>query len=210
MPKTEAPLSSLQQYIPEGSLPYIFEYLQRYKVHLTITRGRKSVLGDYRHAHGMKNHRISVNGNLNRFSFLITLIHELAHLVTFMQYGNHVNAHGKEWKLVYRQLLIQFLVHNIFPPDIKQALERSLHDLPASSCADEGLMRVLRKYDVKPGSLLMVEQLEEGILFMIEGGRVFRRGKKLRKRYQCLEVKTNKLYLFSGIYEVKPVQQPAG
>src|ERR671921_814126 len=100
MPKNEAPLSSLEDFIPEGSAPFVFEYLKKYKVHLTITRGRKSVLGDYRHAIGNKNHRISVNGNLNRYAFLITLIHELAHLVTFMKFGNEVSSHGREWKLL--------------------------------------------------------------------------------------------------------------
>ena len=41
------------------------------------------------------NHRISVNGNLNKYSFLITLIHELAHLLTFTQYKNRVDPHGR-------------------------------------------------------------------------------------------------------------------
>lgn len=205
MPRREAPLSALQDYIPPGSLPFVFDYLKQYKVHLTITKERKSLLGDYRHALGAKTHRISVNGNLNTYSFLITLIHELAHLVTFMQFNNRVSAHGKEWKNIYRQLLLQFLVHNIFPNDIEKALERSLHNLPASSCADEELMRVLKKYDVKQTGLIMVEQLSEGTLFEIEGGKVFKKGKQLRKRYQCLELKTGKLYLFSPIYEVKPI-----
>ena len=122
MPKREAPLSSLEDYIPPGSTDLIFEYLKKYKVHLTITKSRKTVLGDYRHAIGSKNHRISVNGNLNSFSFLITLIHELAHLLTFLQYGNRVFAHGKEWKFVYREMLVRFLALKIFPPDIQQAL----------------------------------------------------------------------------------------
>jgi SprT protein len=205
MPKREAPLSSLQDYLPPGSLPFVFDYLKQYRVHLTITRERKSILGDYRHAFGTKNHRISVNGNLNAYSFLITLIHELAHLVTFMQHSNRVMAHGKEWKSIYRQLLVQFLIHNIFPDDIKQALERSLHNLPASSCADEDLMRVLKKYDVKQSGLVMIEQLAEGSLFETEGGRIFKKGKQLRKRYECLDMKTGKLYLFSPIYEVTPI-----
>ena len=205
MPKKEAPLSSLQDYIPEGSLPFVYDYLKQYKVHLTITKERKSILGDYRHALGTKTHRISVNGNLNTYSFLITLIHELAHLVTFMQFSNRVLAHGKEWKAIYRQLLVQFLVHNIFPNDIKSALERSLHNLPASSCADEDLMRVLKNYDEKKSGLVMVEQLPEGTLFEIEGGKIFKKGNQLRKRYQCVELKTGKVYLFSPIYEVKTV-----
>ena len=65
-------------------------------------------------------------------------------------------------------------------------------------------MRLLRKYDKEETGLVMVEQIEEGGLFDIGEGRLFKKGKKLRKRYQCLEVHTGRLYLFSGIYEVKP------
>ncbi|MEJ7737381.1 MAG: SprT-like domain-containing protein [Chitinophagaceae bacterium] len=204
MPKQEAPLSSLQKYIPPGSLPFVIQYLQQYKVHLTITRGRRTILGDYRHALGTKNHRISVNGNLNPQAFLITLIHELAHLVTFTRYDNKVPSHGKEWKQIYRSLLLQVLRHSIFQPDVHQALERSLHNLPATSCADVALMRVLKNYDVIQNGLIMVEKLQEGTLFSIGGGQIFKKGTLLRKRFQCLEIKSGKCYLFSPVYEVQP------
>ena len=204
MPKQEAPLDYLKRWIPGAAAPLVLEYLNHYQVHLTITRERKSVLGDYRHATREQNHRISVNGNLNSWSFLITLIHELAHLVTFMEYGNRVQSHGKEWKTVYRKMLEEFIRLSIFPSDILDALKKNLHDLPASSCADEGLMRILRRYDEKAGDLLLVEQIPEGGCFSLEDNRVFRKGKKLRKRYQCMEVATGKLYLFSPIYEVRP------
>jgi hypothetical protein len=204
MPKKEAPLEYLSRWIPGPAAPLILEYLNHYQVHLTITRERKSVLGDYRHATRAQNHRISVNGNLNHYSFLITLIHELAHLVTFMEFGNGVQSHGKEWKGIYRKVLEEFIRLSVFPGDILAALKKNLHDLPASSCADEGLMRVLRRYDTDNAGLLLVEQIPEGGRFSLEDQRVFRKGKKLRKRYQCVEVATGKLYLFSPIYEVKP------
>ena len=204
MPKKEAPLDYLRRWIPAEAAPPILEYLNHYQVHLTITRERKSVLGDYRHATHASNHRISVNGNLNHYSFLITLIHELAHLVTFMEHGNGVQSHGREWKKIYRKILEEFIPLSVFPADVLAALKKNMHDLPASSCADEGLMRVLRRYDADKGGLLLVEQIPDGGCFALEDKRVFRKGKKLRKRYQCIEVATGKLYLFSPIYEVKP------
>jgi SprT protein len=204
MPKKEAPLDYLRRWIPGDAAAPILEYLNHYNVHLTITRERKSVLGDYRHATRSSNHRISVNGNLNQYSFLITLIHELAHLVTFMEWGNGVNSHGKEWKAIYRKMLEEFIRLGVFPTDILSTLKKSLTNLPASSCADENLMRVLKKYDENPGEMILVEQVPEGGCFSLEDNRVFRKGKKLRKRYQCVELATGKLYLFSPIYEVKP------
>jgi predicted SprT family Zn-dependent metalloprotease len=205
MPKKEAPLIYLKKFIPEESAQLALDYISQFKVHLTITRQRKTVLGDYRHAVHGKNHRISVNGSLNKYAFLITLIHEVAHLVTFIEYGNQVASHGKEWKLLYRKILEDFLNKNIFPEDVLAALKKSLHNLPASSCADEPLMRVLRKYDTHNDHLLFVEQISEGGLFKMDDGTVFRKGKKLRKRFQCTEISTGKLYLFSAIYEVHPV-----
>ena len=203
MPKQEAPLNYLRRFIPAPAAPLILEYLHRFKVHLTITRERKTVLGDYRHASGFKTHRISINGNLNQYAFLITLVHELAHLVTYIEFGHRVQAHGREWKNHYAFLLKDFLDKQIFPEPIELALKASLHNLPASSCADENLMRILKQYDTRQNGLVMVEQLPEGQLFDIGGGRIFKKGKKLRKRFQCTEVKTGKVYLFSPVYEVK-------
>ncbi len=49
MPKREAPVTSLQQFLPEGTFEPVLQYLNHYKVHLTVAKERKSILGDYRH-----------------------------------------------------------------------------------------------------------------------------------------------------------------
>ena len=203
MPKQEAPLLQLHSYLPEGSFDEVLFYLQHHKVHLTISRKRQSILGDYRHAHTNKNHRISVNGNLNKYAFLITLLHELAHLFTYEKFGHKVMAHGREWKNEFSKILAKFLLHKVFPADIEKALLHTLQNPAASSCGDEKLLRVLHKYDEKATGVHLVEQLAEGTMFVIKGGRIFKRGEKIRKRFKCVEVKTGKLYLFSGMYEVQ-------
>jgi SprT protein len=205
MPKKEVPINDLHQYLPAGTGDAVMGYLHQYKVHLTIARERKSILGDYRHRTHAANHRISVNGNLNQYSFLITLLHEIAHLLTFEQYGRTVQAHGREWKTIFGQLLQQFLLHRIFPADVERELLLSLKNPAASSCAEDGLLRVLRNYDSKQNGLLLVEELPANGLFRIEGGRIFRKGEQLRKRFKCTEVKTGKIYLFSPVYEIEPV-----
>ncbi len=205
MPKKEIPIDHLQNYLPPGTGDGVTAYLLLHKVHLTIAKERKSILGDYRHRTHHANHRISVNGNLNKFSFLITLLHELAHLLTFEQHSNRVLAHGKEWKIIYGQLLKQFLQSKIFPPDIEKELLQSLKNPAASSCAEDGLLRALRKYDVKENHHQLIEEILPGALFKIKDGRVFQKGEKLRKRFKCREVKTGKMYLFSPVYEVNMV-----
>ena len=203
MPKQEAPLLQLQSYLPQGSFDEVLYYLQHYKVHLTITRSRQSILGDYRHAHADKTHRISVNGNLNKYAFLITLLHELAHLFTYEQFGHRVMAHGKEWKNEFSKILARFLLQKVFPADIEKALLQTLQNPAASSCGDEKLLRVLHNYDEKKQGVHLIEQLAEGSLFKIKGNRIFKKGEQVRKRYKCVEIKTGKMYLFSPVYEVE-------
>src|SRR4051812_47463453 len=203
MAKKEAHISQLQDYLPTGTFEAVSSFLHHYQVHLTVARERKSILGDYRHRVNGKNHRISVNGNLNKYSFLITLLHELAHLLTFEKFGNRVAAHGKEWKVVFGQLLAKFIEQKVFPPDINDALLQSLHDPAASSCADEVLLRVLRKYDEGGSHLVFVESIPHGALFKTHDGKIFRKGEKMRKRFRCEEVKSKKVYLFSPVYEAE-------
>lgn len=206
MPKKEVPIDHLQQYLPPGTAAAVTAFLHQYKIHLTIARERATILGDYRHRTNRENHRISVNGNLNHYSFLLTLLHELAHLLTFEQFGNKVQSHGREWKIIFGELLKQFIKENVFPVDIKNALVASLNNPAASSCAEEGLQRVLRKYNRKENSNQLVEEILPGSLFRTKDGRVFRKGEKLRKRFKCTEVKTGRLYLFSPVYEIELLQ----
>ena len=202
MPKQEAPLLQLNAYLPDGSFEGVAYYLQHYKVQLTITRQRQSILGDYRNAHEGQGHRISVNGNLNKYSFLITLLHELAHLFTYEQFGHKVSSHGKEWKNEFSKILAKFLLQKIFPADIEKALLKTLQNPSASSCGDEKLLRVLHQYDAKKEGVYLIEALPQGSLFKIKGGRIFQKGERVRKRFKCMEVATKKLYLFSPVYEV--------
>jgi SprT protein len=81
-------------------------------------------------------------------------------------------------------------------------LMKTLKNPAASSCADDALLRVLHHYDKKPEGVLLLEALPQGSLFTIKGGRVFRKEEKIIKRIKCVEIKTNKVYLFSPVHEV--------
>ena len=111
---------------------------------------------------------------------------------------------GGNGKTIFGQLLAQFIQGGVFPEDIKAALIRSINNPSASSCADDVLLRVLKKYDEKQSHLKMVEELPEDALFKTSDGRIFKRGERLRKRFKCVEVATKRLYLFSPVYEVEP------
>jgi hypothetical protein len=205
MPKQEVPLNHLENYLPDNCLEDVLDYLYQFKVQLTVTKQRQSILGDYRNAHQGKAHRISVNGNLNKYSFLITLLHELAHLLTYEKHKHHVAPHGKEWKQIFSSILAKFLSKKIFPLDIETALMNTLKNPAASSCGDLQLLRTLKKYDRTNSNLVLVEEVPTGKKFSIKGDRIFLKGEKIRTRHKCKEVDTGKFYLFNGLYEVKLV-----
>jgi SprT protein len=102
-------------------------------------------------------------------------------------------------------LLKIFVEKNIFPTDVQQTLLRSLNNPAASSCGDEKLLRVLKKYDERKEGIYFVEQILEGEKFKIKGNRIFQRGEKIRKRFKCKELATGKWYLFSPVSEVMKV-----
>lgn len=204
MQATEHPLHKLNDFLPEGSFDLVVKFIHQYKIHLTITKQRKSILGDYRHAFLEKNHRISVNGNLNKYEFLITLLHEIAHLLTFEQFGRKVEVHGKEWKYLYSSLLKNFIEQKIFPADIEKALHKSVVNPAATANGETELLLVLRRYDAtkREGYFHLIE-LPVGAVFAMDNGRIFKKGNRRRKRFECLEINTGKMYLVSPIAEVK-------
>ena len=203
MPKKESPLHQLNAYLPEGSFDDVVSFLHEYKVHLTVTRERKSVLGDYRNSHFNKNHRISVNGNLNKYSFLITLLHELGHLLAFEKFGHRIPPHGAQWKNEFSKILARFITKKIFPPDIEAELLQSLQNPSASSCAEDGLLRILKRYDAHKPGFYFVEELPLNSLFKVKGGKTFKKGNKVRKRYVCQDIASGRLFLFSPVAEVE-------
>ncbi len=207
MPKVKSPLEGLKEYLPEGSYDAVVHYLVAHKVHLTITRERTTVLGNYRSKHENKNHRITVNGNLNSYNFLITLLHELGHLLAFEKYGSKIPAHGEEWKREYASILASFITQNIFPKDIQTELLRTLKNPAATACAEDSLLRILRKYDQQKPNVFLVEDLPENSYFKMKNGRLFKKGNKVRKRFLCRDVATQKNYLFSPVAEVILVKE---
>lgn len=206
MNKREYDIAALDQFLPQGAFSLVAPYFQNHTIHLKLTKERKSILGDYRNpTKTIPIHRISININLNKYSFLVTLLHELAHLMTFNEHHHQVVSHGKEWKAHFRQILIPFLEHHIFPKDVQIALVNYLRNPAASTCSDEGLYKALYKYDQKSLDTCLVGDMNIGDLFLTKDGRTFQKIESLRKRSKCIELKTKKNYLFPAIIEVKKI-----
>ncbi len=192
---------TLLKYIPEAALPTIASWLRKYQLHLRITKSRKTKLGDFRPAHGGKPPRISVNGDLNQYHFLITLVHEIAHAAAWEKYQNRVQPHGKEWQSIYTEKLAFIKQEVEFPKEIQSVLEQHLARPKASSCSDPMLYRALKELD--PQKATFLEDVEIGTSFRFRKDRVFKKGARRRSRFECIELKTHKVYLISGLAEIE-------
>jgi SprT protein len=193
-----------EKYLPADFVELVVEHYVTSAVRFKIVRGRKSKLGDFRAGRQGEKHQITVNGTLNPYAFLITTLHEFAHLQTFNQYGFSVQPHGAEWKNTYRKLLLPVVDHPSLPSDLKQALTQSLISTKASSCTDHQLSRVLRNYDEQKDDTALLEQLPNNTTFALNG-RHFVKGPLRRKRYLCEDVHSKRVYLVNALAEVVPV-----
>ena len=197
--------SILHKYIPEKAVPIISEWIYTFDFKLRIKKSRSSKYGDYRPPVKGENHQITINHDMNKYAFLITLIHEVAHLSTYNKHKNHVKPHGDEWKLHYKFLMQQFLIPEIFPVDVITALRKYMNNPAASSFSDLTLMRTLKLYDkqLESNAFILLEHLPQRTHFLYNGSRVFEKGEKLRKRYRCRELSSGNVYLFSPLAEVE-------
>lgn len=193
--------SILNKYIPEKAVPVISEWILKFDFKLRIKKSRSSKYGDYRPPVKGENHLITINYDLNRYAFLITLVHEIAHLSNYNKNKDRVKPHGEEWKLHYKLLMQQFLIPDIFPVDIIIALRKYMNNPAASSCSDINLLRVLKNYDQRQDTVLL-EELSIGTKFQYNKSRAFIKGEQIRKRYKCKELSTNRTYLFNPLTEV--------
>ena len=195
----------VELHIPGKSVRVVERWLNFPYVQLKITRHRTSKLGDYKPINRGRQHIISVNGSLNKYAFLLTLVHEIAHMHNYQAYGNKVKPHGQEWKDEFRQLMTNFDMSSIFPKELLPKIENYLQNPKASSGSDVQLSLALRNYDRDHVHSVVLSEIVIDNQFTTGNGRTFIKGHKLRKRFKCKEVNTGRLYLFNPITEVTPV-----
>ena len=191
----------LEKYIPEHSVEPVFELIKINQVHLKIVNERVTRHGDYRKGLSGK-HEITVNTSLNKYRFLITLIHEIAHLVAFEKYGRNIKPHGDEWKLTFQRLMVPFIRPEIFPSQLLPLLARHFRNPKASSDTDATLSLALKQFDPENDKNYIFE-IPYGSVFRIHNGKIFKKVALRLKRYECLEVNSGRTYLFNPNAEVE-------
>lgn len=191
----------LEKYIPEHSVDAVFELIKANQVHLKIVNERVTRHGDYRKGLSGK-HEITVNTSLNKYRFLITLIHEIAHLVAFEKYGRTIKPHGDEWKLSFQRLMVPFIRPEIFPSQLLPLLARHFRNPKASSDTDATLALALKQFDPENDKNYIFE-IPYGSIFRIHNGKIFKKVALRLKRYECLEISSGRTYLFNPNAEVE-------
>jgi hypothetical protein len=192
---------TLSRYIPEHAVKPVFELIVANQVHLKIVNERQTRHGDYRKGLSGK-HEITVNSNLNKYKFLITLIHEISHLVAFEKFGRNIKPHGNEWKYSFQRLMIPYIRPEIFPNHLLPLLARHFKNPTASSDTDATLALALKQFDQQNDKNYVFE-IPYGSVFRIQNGKIFKKIAIRTKRFECLEVSSGKTYLFNPNAEVE-------
>ena len=191
--------------MPERAVDAVFELIKTNDVHLKIVNQRQSKHGDYRRVNGGA-HIITINNSLNKYAFLITLVHEIAHLIAFEKYGRLIKPHGVEWKYTFQTLMLPFIRPEIFPESLIGVVANHFKNPKASSDTDARMAIALKGFDVKINNhQIYIFELLEGANFRIPNGKIFKRGRKRIKRYECVELSSGKVYLFQPNAQVEPI-----
>jgi len=193
--------NTLQEYIPQQAIAMVLNLLKHDHLTVKIKNERKTRHGDYMRLPNGK-HQITVNSNLNHYRFLITLIHEIAHFEAYKAYGRFIKPHGLEWKRTFQHLMLPFLNPEVFPYDLLPLLAKHFKNPKASSDTDVALAYALKQFDDTTNKTYVFE-LPLGGTFKLYNGKVFKKMHKRVKRYECIEIKTGKLYLFNPNVEVE-------
>ena len=189
----------LQKYLPQNAVIEVCDLLKKHPVQLKIVNNRTTKHGDFKQT-TVGHFQITVNNSLNKYQFLLTLIHEIAHLVTYKKNGR-VKPHGTAWKQNFQHLMLPFLNPQIFPKELLPHLANYLINPKASTGSDVKLTFALKQYDEKSGKSFIFE-LDYGSIFVFNK-KNYQKGHLRRTRFKCVEVNSKKIYLFNQNTEVK-------
>ncbi len=202
MPAGIAPL--LQNRVPDVALPYCLQLWADSPFQFKLRKARQTKVGDFSCRPGATP-QITVNEDLHPFVFLITYIHEVAHLHVHKTFGSRVEAHGSEWKKRFQLLLEPVMHEGVFPPRLLEGLRVHMADPMASTFSDPVITRLLRSYDARASQLTLLSEIPEGSVFSLNG-RWFRKGKIRRTRVLCKDMHSRRSYLVPVDAPVQNVQ----
>ncbi len=184
-----------EKHLPAPAVNYCHSLWEQLDFQFKVSRSRVSKLGDYRYDPTTNTHTVTVNHDQNKYAFLITYIHEVAHKVVRDLYQSRVKPHGTEWKGQFKKLMLPMLREDIFPMDILGPLARHMKNPKASSVSDSALLAALRRYDEQPKGTFLKE-IEVGTKFLFRK-KIYRKLESRRTRALCEHLDSGRQYLIS-------------
>ncbi len=194
-----SPEEVFQRFVPEAAITYCVQLYAAHNFVFKIKKSRQSKLGDYRFDHRLGQQTITINNDLNPYAFLITYLHEVAHLTAFERFGRRIRPHGKEWQNEFKELAQPVLSEEVFPPYVLQALRQYFSKPKAASCSDPLLHETFRKFDGAP--ITFLKDLSSGDVFEFRG-QSYKKIETKRTRSICCQLETGKRYLIPEMAEV--------
>ncbi len=185
--------SILQTHVPQTSVEYCFLLWKESPFELKVTKRRQTKVGDFTSRKTKDHPRITLNNDLNPFLFLVTYVHEVAHLRVYLTFGAREDPHGEKWKTTFTDLMVPILWESVFPEEILHELRRHMINPKASSFADTDLSMAFRKFD-KPDNHMVLSEVPEGSIFKLQS-KYFKKGKLRRTRVLCRELQSKLDYL---------------
>ncbi len=196
-------LAVFQRFVPLNAAQYCLELYLQHGFEFKIKKSRKTKYGDYKFEPTQEKHIITINNDLNQYAFLITYLHEVAHLITYQKHKNKVTPHGKEWKNTFKIVSLPILNPQVFPDPLLKRLAHYMLNPKASSCSDPNLYTLLNKYDRRNDTCLL-QTLRVGDQFLLNGAS-YQYIQLKRTRVLCLQINSDKKYLISKISSVKKI-----
>lgn len=191
--------TTLEKYIPKNAIDQVLYLIDKNNFTLKIVNQRQTKHGDFRKLPNGK-FQITVNNNLNKYQFLLTLVHEIAHHITHQKFGR-VQPHGKEWKMVFQHLMLPFVTPEIYPKDTLPYLANYLKNPKASTDSDSKLSLALKGFTPEEGKKFLFD-IPENSLFVFKNI-IYKKGALRRTRIECLNLDNKRLYLFPKNAEIK-------
>ena len=191
-------ISLLEKYLPENTLPYLKTWFGDHSIHIKITKGRNSKLGDYRKMPD-KSHQITINSTLQPSLFFFVLTHELAHLIAFEKFGRRISAHGSEWKQTFQEMLLESI--SIYSEDLKPIILNFSKSPKANFMASPDLVRYFHIEDYEDESSY-IEDLTINDRFIYRK-QTYILQEKLKKNYLCQNLDNGKKYIFKPLARVE-------
>lgn len=198
--------NTLNRFMPPGTATIYVRQIESIRgINFKLARERSSKVGDYRSHMPPWRHQISININLHPYHFLVTLLHETAHLLVHERYQSHGEPHGPRWQASFAELIMPYTRNGVLPEKLTHALSNHVAKGYATTTGDPLLSAVFRELDGTAPFITILETLPEGAIFALHD-QLFRKGQKLRTFYKCFSLTHQRDYRVRATAEVEKIE----